>query len=112
MDERQKFEEWAVRELLTGDDSPSRVKQDINGNYKDRTLQVAWYTWQAAWVAGSAAQFTDSRVDVVSKERMDTLINTLDAIARDYDPYEYGLPIYDADGMLIMRLAVETWLSK
>ena len=30
-----------------------------------------------------------------SDEQIDDLIRELDEYARDYDPYEFGLPIYD-----------------
>ena len=42
--------------------------------------------------------------------KVDDLLNKLDKIAQGYEPYEYGLPIYNDGVKAQMREAVYQWL--
>ena len=48
----------------------------------------------------------------MTDEQIDDLLTDLDAIARNYDGYEYGLPISHELEHPKMREAVVTWLVK
>ena len=48
----------------------------------------------------------------MTNEQIDDLLTDLDAIARNYDGYEYGLPISHELEHPKMREAVATWLAK
>lgn len=42
----------------------------------------------------------------MNKETMNKIIKRLDIVARNNDPHEYGLPIYDEGQMALMREAI------
>lgn len=48
---------------------------------------------------------------MLSNKEIDKLIWELHDIAKDRDKYDYGLPIYSADYMEKMRVAVRNFLS-
>jgi predicted Zn-dependent peptidase len=47
----------------------------------------------------------------VSDERVDSLLDELDAVARDIDSYAYGLPLMTDEGLPNMRTVVHGWLQ-
>lgn len=51
---------------------------------------------------------------VPSEGRIDALLRQLDRIARDYDHYEYGLPLWNEDEgspLHELRAAVRDWIA-
>lgn len=46
----------------------------------------------------------------LSDEQVDRLLDELDRMARQYDRYEYGLPVHAADQAAVMRETVRDWL--
>lgn len=51
----------------------------------------------------------DLKYLVQNKEKIDELLSQLDAIAKDVDSYEYGLPMYDENVKARMREALYMW---
>lgn len=47
----------------------------------------------------------------LTKEQKNAIIDALDKIARDYNPVEYGLAIYDEGQMALMREAIDEVLE-
>ena len=49
-------------------------------------------------------------VSLANKSKVDKLLSTLDNAAREYEHYEYGLPLSNESVMAQMREIVYTWL--
>ncbi len=60
----------------------------------------------------NSSQMHELVINLLSKpESIDSLIHALNEAARDYDSYEYGLPIHKGDHLFKMRMIIIEWLK-
>ena len=76
----------------------------------DAEMLVSWILESLNTALTQGAQRWRSMAEV-SDERVDSLLDELDAVARDIDSYAYGLPLMTDEGLPNMRTVVHGWLQ-